>query len=86
VPILLGFLICLRNRFTLAFRQPITIAATGQAIVADAVNRKRRQRGAPAIMQRTGWEGVGKTGRASSTPAWNEGVGEHVRTRFHSKP
>jgi hypothetical protein len=39
VPILWGFLICLGNRFTLAFRQTITIAATGQAITADAASR-----------------------------------------------
>jgi hypothetical protein len=29
VPISRGFFVCLRNRFTLTFREPITIAATG---------------------------------------------------------
>jgi hypothetical protein len=48
VPILSGFSGYRKNRFTVTLRQPITIAATGQAIAAETADAAGagRQRGA----------------------------------------
>jgi hypothetical protein len=46
VPISWGFFAELRNRFTLALRDPITIAAMGETLIAvDAASLRRRARG-----------------------------------------
>jgi hypothetical protein len=84
VPISCGFFADLRNRFTLAFGEPITIVATDE-------NRSWPTRAAIALApgaKRTAGLGsdagiLGKDSPGLSAPAWNEGVGEHVRTRFH---
>jgi hypothetical protein len=71
-----------RNRFTLALGEPITIVATGerwsQTTTAFAARARRAD----------GWHGQfeqfrEKVAGLGGASAWNEGVGEHVRTRFH---
>jgi hypothetical protein len=83
MPILRGFPGYLRKRFTLAFGEPITIAATGRTDtnVAAASRRYRSHVGQAGQIERNVW-GLGKS-PGKALPAWNEGVGEHVRTRFH---
>jgi hypothetical protein len=82
VPVLCGFPDRFRNRFTLALRQPITIIATAQASSRQALPA-HRQAGAAAEEQKIFEK---RERRAYSHRAWNEGVGEHVRTRFHNRP
>ncbi|MDE2064896.1 MAG: hypothetical protein KGJ00_21040, partial [Bradyrhizobium sp.] len=82
----------LSNRFTLGFRQPITIAATApRGEFASCCQYRCRQQKPPrrVLHQPNGCSGGEdqeflKKCRAYSLPAWNEGVGEHVRTRSHS--
>ena len=82
VPISWGFSEDSRNRFTLAFGEPITIAATDQnRIVADEAHSPRAGREAAGLGRDARILDKGLPGL--SAPAWNEGVGEHVRTRFH---
>jgi hypothetical protein len=45
----------LKNRFTLAFRKPITIVAIGQTLAAtDAASRHHRSR----MVREAGWSGI----------------------------
>jgi hypothetical protein len=73
----------LRRRFTLAFGEPITIAATGGT---DQRDRSRLPSAArrPASGYRSNEMSDDLEKRpGKALPAWNEGVGEHVRTRLH---
>jgi hypothetical protein len=63
-------------RFTLGFRTTITI--TGKRL------RGQKAGGAQSRQRYRGLEfGKSTTPGAGGAGRWNEGVGEHVRTRFH---
>src|ERR1700722_7489211 len=83
VPVSRGFLGNFRKRFTLDFGEPITIAATGRTgrTLPRPVAAPARTSGKQSIQN--GMSGDRKNPPGKALPAWNEGVGEHVRTRSH---
>src|SRR5579872_5711946 len=80
-PGLWAFPAFLRDRFTVALRQPITIVATGQA----TPWRYFAHRPSGCKGGRT-WDFWKRVAGPTRFRLRNEGVGEHVRTRFHLGP
>ena len=92
VPVPQDFLPDRESRFTLAFRTMITIAHKRESKVAaitltlavlSALDRYRRGKGGRTAKNRFQQKSVDRSAGAECAGYWNEGVGEHVRTRFH---
>src|SRR5262245_41353014 len=78
------------SRFTLAFHTTITIARKRKVaeraitlMVLSALDRYRWGRRGRTAGNRFQRESLVQSAGAKCAGCWNEGVGEHVRTRFH---